>query len=827
MIAGVSTPFEREVAEIRDLVLQHEPDAVARVTTLQEQLDRASVRVDLIAALAAASDDAERARPKVEDAIKAALALPERNSETMLDIALAMLIVNRPSDAARVVFEALRDATAEPVSPALLMAFVDRLREQRGAGAEQLLRTVYERLIAAADAPVPSPTLGRPRRVPARRRRFLEETLRLVARRLRERPDDSTLLTVRAGVLVGLGRLTEALESVKRALDADPDDSLARALLVATLARKTDYSDAQSELDRLPPQPDTIATRVDLLVQAGTPERAVDIAESADLNVRDDVDVRVSHVRALAAADRLADAEREVRKLVAEHPEREDLLLVQAEVLEKAGHRDDALSTLQQAVDRPFAQAAAHASLGRLLDEAGMSEQALRELEVALELDPGRADVLDRRARLLLKLDRAVEALEVIESADAESPETAPLRGEILLRLDRPDEALPWLLDAYGRESNRDERKRIGSQLESLAGRLFDQGTFDLALATLDQLRDADEELSLESLATRAELLRLCGRPRACVEQAAQAMRAGFREAWLAGTMADALNGLGQARKALPIIEPVLEGDDDGYSFGRSVQVEALAALERTTDALTIFDAHFTQDDPSDSWAGWATTTRADILLDLGRFRDALWVLEDAAIDRPEEPEMFGMLGMVRSRLGDTEAAAAAFAQAADLVGGELPSWILLEMGDAIPVSDRPNVAKHVYERAIEEAPKLAGGEAPPPRVWLNNAWALLRLAHLDDAIAQFRRALDESDEPRLVEHLELAMALALAGESEAADAKLAAAVPEIGRLADRVRAAAILADAGYKLDLLDADPVWADAGPRIARVRGRLSGEE
>jgi tetratricopeptide (TPR) repeat protein len=826
MTARAPISLERELADVRNLTLIHDPDAVARCATLQEHLDRLSARVELIAALAAANSDADQARATIERAIEAALALPSRDSETMLDLALAMLIADRPNEAVDVVSEGLRTGSAEDITPALLMAFVDRLRERRGSSADALLRVIYERLIAPADAPAPSPVGKLARRPPARRRRFLEETLRLIDRRLVDRPTDPTLLTVRAGVLVGLGRLEDAARSVKQALTARPDDSLARSLLVATLARKREYREAVVELEQLPPRPGAVARRVDLLVQAGTPERAVDVAEHADTGVRDDLDVRVAHAKALAAASRVPEAEQQVRQLIEEHPDREDLLLVHAEVLEAAGQRDDALSTLEQAVGRSSAEPAAHASLGRLLDEAGDPERALQELEVAHELDPGRADVLARRARLLLQLDRAVEALEVIESADAESPETASLRGEILFQLDRPDEALPWLTEAFMREHDPDAKEHLEARLEALAQKLFDAGSFKSALDTLEQLREGGEKLSRDSLALRAELLRLSARPRAAVEQAGQVLEAGFEDVWLAGTMADALISLGQGCKALPIIEEALDRTD-GYSFGRSVQVAALEAVERATDALATLDRYFPPDDPPEGWKDWGTNARAEILLSLGCAFEARSVLEEAALDRPEEAQVHALLGRVENRRRAPTAAAAAFEEAADLVGGELPSWAMIEYADTLALCGRAGDAMRLYGRAIDEAPKLGGGEAPTPRIRLDNAWSRLRLGNAEAAIEECRRALDEGRDPMLVERLQLVTTLAVAGRGEQADTELAGAVAEIERLPDRERAAAIVNEGRYRLDLLGADPVWADAGERIARVREGLTGGE
>jgi tetratricopeptide (TPR) repeat protein len=797
--------FDREFTEVRELVLSGAPDADTRAARLLELAEGVSTRAELIAALAAANRDTQAASARVEHAVERARALPSLDSETMLDLALALLVVNRPSEAADVVFEGLRGGAAEAVSPTLLMAFIDQLLgDQRRSEAEALLRTVYDRLIAPERTPaVPG---GPPPRTPARRRRFLEDALRLIDVRVRDR-DDATLLTVRAGVLVGLGRLDEAVQSVTRALAARPNDSLARSLLVAALARQRHFAAAVEELKRLPPErltePGAVARQVDLLVQAGASEEAVGVAEGAVGSAGDHVEVRIAHVKALAAAGHLSDAELHVRRLASENPERADLAVVQAEVLAAEGRRSDAVRVLQQAVEEHPDAVDPLAALSRLLTDSGELPQALAAAERAFELDPGRADVIEQRARLLMELDRAVEALEVIDSADA-GRDSAALHGEILVRLDRLDEALPWYLSALSGAPGPAAEAELAGTLETVCERLFERGDFGEALNGLEGLR-AKAPLTVAGCALRAELLRLHARLRESIEQADEALAGGFEEPWLAATKAQALVELSRSADALATLAPVLERSPD-YHFGWSTHAAALDHLDAVTLALEALDAHFPLDEPPSGWEDWATMAHAMALIDLGHARDALALLDDAIEERGRQPEFTGPLGIARNRLGTPDLAAAALQETLDWYTGDANGWVMIELADALVARDGTVTrgAKALYERMTEIGSAANGGEAPPPKARHDVAWSHLRLGRPEEAAEQWNLGTGEAADPMLDEKVLYAAALELCGRSGQAQAQLEGVLDDVASLPDRTRAAAILREARYRLGLLD-----------------------
>ncbi len=75
--------------------------------------------------------------------------------------------------------------------------------------------------------------------------------------------------------------------------------------------------------------------------------------------------------------------------------------------------------------------AKAHSNLGATLAESGKLEEALREFEEALRLDPKYVDAHANAAHLLTMLGRNDEAAEHLRTALRLSPDDPELKGEL------------------------------------------------------------------------------------------------------------------------------------------------------------------------------------------------------------------------------------------------------------------------------------------------------------------------------------------------------------------------------------------------------------
>jgi len=833
MSAYAIPAVEQEILDVRDLVLHGDPGVQSRVSELLHRTARLDVHARLIGAIAQAKVSSPDAPSQLDAAIRAARELPAREPETTLDLALALFLADRPDEAVDVVWQAFDEGAGDAVSPELMLAFVDQLLDERSdAAAGKLLRALYDGLISpttTTGVPFSSEAAVEHFRSPTRRRRFLKEALRLVDVRLARGRGDTTLRIVRAGILVGLGRLDEALKTVSQVLEQRPDDDIARSLLVATLAKQESYPQAVTEFKRLPKArraaPQALAAEANLLVQAGTPEQAVTVLESATPDAADECEVRTAHVRALAAAGRIADARIRIEALTRDFPLSPEVCVLHAEVLAQAGEVDEAITRLHSFISAGPQFGPAHTLLARLLRKAGRTEEALSAFEAALALETLQGPDQAEYATVLLELDRPVEALEVIELADPESDEVALLHAEILRALDRPDEALSWVRQVFQRSSEAATRAAVSVRMEILSGDLLNRGEYAVALETLDAVANTPDGLSPLGLGMRAECLRLAGRLQSAVSVGEDAIAKGCEEPWLFGTVAAALTDLGRARSALPVLERAFAESPD-YLFGRSVEAVALCRTERVSEGIQVLDRYFPMDAIPGGWSDSVVPLRSYAILAAGRFDEAKGLLEAELDHRADDPVVCGLLGLVAARAGGLAAALAAFERAADLVGGALDPLILTEYADALTIahSKRPESATHYYERAVQEWLRPGVDEYIMPRSRTGGAWALLRLGLTAEAIEQSKQAFHDATDPMLEQRLRLAMMFALAGEGEHAAEVGSATLSEIEHLQDRDRASAILAETIYRLDLLEHDPAWPGAVQRLEALRADVT---
>jgi len=818
--ATVQRPVERDVELARQAVLRHDPDALDRAQEVRDRLGRLCAHADLLAALAA-SDHGDRGR--LAGAI-AAMGTPA-DPEAMLDLALALLVDGRPAESVAIVREALRTGAAQSVTPTQLMAFIDQLLGARGhSELEPLLRVIYDRLVGA-DPAVPGRGTRGPRPKPAARRRFLKDSLRLIDERLEAAPHDGTLACVRAGALIGLGRLDEALDTVNAVLAREPENTLAQDLLVATLTRKRSYGTAVDELQKLPPErrnaPELVSTQVDLLVNLGAPDDAVRVAEEAVGPTADDADVRAAHVRALMAAGRHAEAVQHASRLAAEREDRVDLMVLLGEALRAAGDGEQAYATLRHATERDPSSVVAHAQLAAALEDRGEPGAALDELGRALEIDPGRADLALERSRLLLQAGRTVEALEFIDSMDvALLPEANELRGDILAELGRPDEALAAYLSAL---DGAGDARAIAGKVESQCDTLLNQGRHAAALDGLDALRARQLPLTPHGMALRAELLRLALRPRAAVEQARAAAAAGYRADWFTGTHADSLLAIGRPREALEMIEQAL-ADFPDYVFGRSVLVYALLDLGLVTRALEELDAHFPPDAAPPNWNAWAIMARGGVLLHAGRFKEAVALLEDARIDLPGDADILATLGAGYARQRRLRPAIEALEESVRLRGEDASPWVLTTLADTLTARAGRRTPEATAHLELVTGRLEAQREREPlaPRARLDLAAALMQLDPRR-AVGEFEAALAENEVALPDWELCLCAALVLAGEQPRADALFTDVLAGLRDFEDAARVRGVLAEGAFTFWLLERDHGWSRFHGELARLRERL----
>jgi protein O-GlcNAc transferase len=225
-----------------------------------------------------------------------------------------------------------------------------------------------------------------------------------------------------------------------------------------------------------------------VLNNLGRPREALDaLAQAAKLMPRSDaplVNAAKSHL-ALGSAAEAAEAARKALRLNAKNI---DAALFLARAKAQLGDLAGALASLQPALITHPANAQMRALRAGILRILGRTEEALRDIDRALEVAPSVSLRLDR-AGLLVRLDRTAQGLAEIEAVLAASPE-------------QPD-ALRFMAEwHYGRE---DRETANGFYRRSLASR-FDvavAGSLAFSLLNTRGPREADNIAEAQTLAAR------------------------------------------------------------------------------------------------------------------------------------------------------------------------------------------------------------------------------------------------------------------------------------------------------------------------------------
>ena len=830
--------LERQFMRLRELVFRRSPEAVGFARELGRNVELLAARVDLMSALADSNNGVDGARDQIEQMAARLAALEPTDTQTLLDLIAALLVAGRESEALTRVLT-LMDSSRRDIDYAQTVMLIEYLfGGGRAAEAEKLLQRTLRHL-GAGVAGLLSTTVvtvlsGRSETIAPANRRLLTELLGLVDRQLLSAPDDKPLLRIRARTLIDLGRYQDALGAVDTILDRDEDSASSRWLRVIIFTRLREYKAALQDFDLLPLErastPWALAIRIHLLQNLGQHSRALEAGAEALQQYPDHLDVQLAYALAVEAAGEPERALDLIGELLRGRPDDADLLTVDGALLGRLGRLNAATAALEHAVDKNPHDVEARATLADLLAAGGHIDGAITHLDIASSEDPDRADLLVQRARIMLGMDRTIEALESVDLAQqggAAGAEVLGLRADILLKLGRQEEAAAWYERAFheaGAGSSASEH--YATSLEQIATDLFSSGAnFTEALDCLEPLIAADV-LSAVGMGMRAELLRLTGHYAQALEQADRAIAAGGNRAWTLATKAQTLVDLSRSQEALDILDEVL-ADNPDYLWARFTSISALGEVGRGSESLAALDQHFPEDDPPEGWEAASQMTRARFFLDLGRYDEAISRLSslsgDTAIGDAERAYLRGVLGAAYSRLGRADEADDQLRESIRLFGDETPKWAQVELADAL-VRRRQKLTDEAITlyRSVVTMP-------PPelvPRERANRAWALFRLGRVDEAIADYQKALAAAVDPLGEVRFHFVAMLHATGRPQA-ETELERALARTAALPDRDQAREVLHEGRYLLDLLAHDKAHASAAERLVRLSERLAQQD
>jgi tetratricopeptide (TPR) repeat protein/transglutaminase-like putative cysteine protease len=247
---------------------------------------------------------------------------------------------------------------------------------------------------------------------------------------LKAKNDDSLLAAGYAAW--GAGREDEALRLLDKARDVEASRTQAWSAIIAIWQQRKAYDRALEVADQAARKdkdhPDTWkARRGDVLVSAGRFDEAVAEMTAAVAASPKSFELLAARARAYQAQGRPDLATQDLDRAVAVAPEDKGVLLTRAAHAVALKDHADAVRRYEALIAKDPDDVAGFMGLASAYATAGDLEEAGRQADEALRIDPLNAQVLARRAGLNLERKRYDQALADSERAVALRPEVASL----------------------------------------------------------------------------------------------------------------------------------------------------------------------------------------------------------------------------------------------------------------------------------------------------------------------------------------------------------------------------------------------------------------
>ena len=297
---------------------------------------------------------------------------------------------------------------------------------------------------------------------------------------------------------------------------------------------------------------------------------------------------------------------------------------VRASLLSDEGRLDEALSVLDETIERFLGDVVARTARAETLRAMGRTDEALVALDQTIERFPGDVVARTARAETLRAMGRTDEALVALDQTIERFPGDVvarTARAETLRAMGRTDEALVALDQTI---------ERFPGDVVALTARaetLRAMGRTDEALVALDQTIERFPD-NVVARTARAETLRAMGRTDEALVALDQTIER-FPDNVVARTArAETLRAMGRTDEALVALDQTIERFPDNV-VARTARAETLRAMGRTDEALVALDQ--TIERFPDNVV--ARTARAETLRAMGRTDEALVAL-DQTIER-------------------------------------------------------------------------------------------------------------------------------------------------------------------------------------------------
>ena len=378
-----------------------------------------------------------------------------------------------------------------------------------------------------------------------------------------------------------------------------------------------------------------------------------------------------------------------------------------------------------------------YAEYGVALHQVGRYEDAVAQLQKAVELQETGAETFFCMGSALYALERYPQA----EQALRRAVEKAPQRSEILA-------ALAWTLERMERY---DEALETYRQAASTAAEM---GSFEEAVDCFERILTLHPD-DKDALTGLGDALRILGRSKDALVPLQRARELDPESALAWALLGAVYYDLNQYADALDAFERALAQKPEFAAWLLSQKGSTLRLMERFDEAIAVLDKalELTPGEP------WTLMEKGVALSFLEREEEALAALDQALQQVPDNPFALAHMGRVLRALGRPQEAVAPLRQATE--AGALPGWVYTELGGALYDLEQ-------YPQALEAFDKALELDASDAMALAQKGSTLRLMERFDEAVGVLDKALQEApDEPWTL--IEKSLAVWMLGQNDEA----------------------------------------------------------
>lgn len=579
-------------------------------------------------------------------------------------------------------------------------------------------------------------------------------------------PDFSWALATRAQVLLSTGRIADGVADLRRAIQLGPPLPWAHSALGEALHQLGRHEEALVELDRAlelaPEDPAALRLKAATFVTLERYDEALTVLDAHALAHPENAVTMIIRAGALAEVERFEEAEAAYRRAASMAPDDPRPLSGLARLLVRLGRPRDALHAADEAVGRSDDDDAV-AVRGSVLRRVGRYAEAVTVLQgVAAREDPP-AWVLAELSDALRLLNRNHEAIDAADRALSVEPGNTMALGSkaaALFMVDRDDEALKVVDDALAVDGTYAFGLRLRGNIHAWSNRA------DLALHSYDAVLRLDPD-DHATLVAKGSVFTYQGKYGEAVDLFDRALGIDPGNGDALYGKAEALRLLSRFDEAEAVLEAVLASRSDdarvvrswGYVLiGQNRYEEAEAVLRRAQQLapqeavafadLALVNRLLERHDVGLEAAQravelgadpWSLAVYADLLIDVGRYIQAIEVLDQALELDNRNADNWTRKGWALQQVGD-RAAQAREAYESALAIDESNIWARKGRGDVR--RELGEAGDSDYELALSRALEA---EANDPLTRAVAGWCHYGLRRYDEAVELFLSVLASS----------------------------------------------------------------------------------